>query len=180
MKKRIITIFIVVLMSISFISCTENPKSEAEIIHIPEHTIEMEMIDRRDYWKEHPEENPLIEISKANALARVADAVCPDGASKECLSAVMCVVWNRTKINGFPNTIEEVANQPYQWQGLTASFQADNSITKLAREKLDEWQSESICYLPIPRNCVYMTLDDNGIWFRSTWNGENEVFVPYF
>lgn len=140
---------------------------------------EPEMIDRRDYWKEHPEECPFEALSKANALAKVADAVCPDDASRECLKAVMACVWNRSRTAGFPNTLEEVANQPYQWEGMTAEFQPSNEVNRFAREVLNEWESNTIYQLPIPRNCVYMRLDTDGIYFRSEWNGNDECFIAY-
>ena len=174
--KKAIAIFTVILISLTFIS--GNGEARAESISIPEST--MEIIDRRDYWKEHPEECPFEELSKVHAMAKVADAVCPDGASKECLSAVMTCVWNRAHTSGFPNTLEDVANQPYQWQGLTADSYPSNDATKLARKLLQEWDNEELHKLPIPRNCVYMTLDVDGIYFRSEWNGDNEVFVKYF
>lgn len=173
--KKIIAIFSVILISLTFVS--GNIKAEAETIS-PELTTKA--INRIDYWKEHPEESPFEELSKAHAMAKVADAVCPDGANKECLSAVMACVWNRAHTNGFPNTIEGVANQPYQWQGLTANSYPNNDVTRFARELLQEWESEGIHELPIPRNCVYMCLDIDGIWFRSEWNGDNEFFVEYF
>lgn len=174
--KKIISVVSMLAVSLTFIS--GNTKAEAE--SIPESTPTMEIIDRRDYWKEHPEECPFEEISKAYAMAKVADAICPDGASKECLSAVMCCVWNRVHTNGFPNTLEEVANQPYQWQGMAADFQPNDNVKKLAREKLNEWESDGIHVLPIPRNHVYLWLDTDGIWFRSEWDGNDEVFVEYF
>lgn len=170
--KKAIAIFSVILISLTFIS--GSGKAEAETI--PEPT--MEIIDRRDYWKEHPEECPFEELSKAHAMALVADAVCPDGASKECLRAVMTCVRNRVYTDGFPNTFEDVANQPYQWQGLAADSYPNSDVKRLARELLQEWQG--IYELPIPRNCVFMTLDDNGIWFRSEWDGNDEFYVEYF
>lgn len=175
--KKVVTTLLVVMISLTFVS----GEAKAESISISESTEHtMEIINRIDYWKEHPEECPFEEISKAHAMALVADAVCPDGASRECLSAVMTCVRNRVYANGFPNTFEGVANQPYQWQGLTADSYPDNDITKLARELLQEWDSGEIYELIIPRSCVYMCLDKNGIWFRSEWNGEDEVFVEYF
>lgn len=174
--KKAIAVFSIILISLIFVS--GDVKAEAE--SIPEPTPTMEVINRLDYWKENPEECPFEKLSKAHAMAKVADAVCPDGASKECLSAVMCCVWNRVHTVGFPNTLEAVANQPYQWQGLTADFQPNGNVKKLARELLQEWESGEIHVLPIPRNCVFMTLDIDGIWFRSTWNGEDEIFIKYF
>jgi hypothetical protein len=173
--KKIFIIIAVALASITSISCTA--KTEPEPTPTPEPT--MEIINRIDYWKEHPEEAPFEKLSKINALAKVADAVCPDDASEECLAAVMACVWNRSRTVGFPNTLEEVANQPYQWEGLTADFQPSREVDNLARKMLDEWESETFYYLPIPRNCVYLWLDDDGIWFRSEWNGEDECFIPY-
>lgn len=148
--------------------------AEPEPEFIPEPTAEI--IDRRDYWKEHPEECPFEEINKAYFMALVADAVCPD-ASETCKSAVMTCVWNRTNTAGFPNTIEEVANQPYQWEGLTSDSYPSNETSKFARELLREWQG--VYELPIPSNCVFLRLDTDGIWFRSEWKGEDEVFVAY-
>ena len=174
--KKAIAIFSIIFISLTFVSGTGKAEAES----IPEPTPTMEVINRLDYWKEHPEECPFEELSKAHAMALVADAVCPDGASKECLRAVMTCVRNRVYTNGFPNTLEEVANQPYQWQGLTTDFQPNDDVKRLARELLQEWEGEEIHVLPIPRNCVFMTLDIDGIWFRSEWDGENEVFVKYF
>lgn len=174
--RKAIAIFSVILISLTFIS--GSGKAEAETI--PEPTPIREVIDRRDYWKEHPEECPFEEISKAYAMALVADAVCPDGANRECLMAVMTCVRNRVYTDGFPNTFENVANQPYQWQGLTADSQPNSDVIRLARGLLQEWDSEGIYELAIPRNCVFMTLDDNGIWFRSEWDGNDEFYVEYF
>jgi hypothetical protein len=173
--KKTFLIAAIALMSMTFISGNTEAKAEEATIPKPER----EIINRIDYWKEHPEEAPFETISKANALAKVADAVCPDNASRECLTAVMACVWNRSRTAGFPNTLEEVANQPYQWEGLTADFQPNNDVNRLAKEMLDEWENETFYYLPIPRNCVYLWLDDDGIWFRSEWNGADECFIAY-
>jgi len=176
MKKA----FLIFFVALSVVTMGSDLGFAATPVATPEPTTELEMIDRRTYWDEHPDEDPRKEVSKAHAMARVAEAVCPDGASEECLSAVMCCVWNRTKANGFPNTIEEVASQPNQWQGLAAHSQSSNAGIKLARELLQEWESGEMCTLPIPRNCVFLTLGNHGIWFRSEWNGEDEVYIPYY
>lgn len=172
--KKIIALIAVAIIGITSIS---GNVPETEPVSISEPTTEM--IDRRDYWKEHPEECPFERLSNANALAKVADAVCPDDASRECLSAVMACVWNRSHTIGFPNTLEEVANQSYQWEGLDANFQPSHEVTRLAKEMLAEWESEDVHVLPIPRNCVFLKKDADGIWFRSTWGGEDECFVAY-
>ena len=168
--KKAIAIIAVALISATSISCAATNEVEEPT---------MEMIDRRDYWREHPEEAPFETLTKVNALAKVADAVCPDDASRECLTAVMACVWNRSRTAGFPNTLEEVANQPYQWEGLTADFQPDTEAKNIAREMLAEWDNGTIHYLPIPRNCVFMRLDTDGIWFRSQWDGDDECFIAY-
>lgn len=170
----IITIF----ASISINSYNANTVAYAKVeepIATPEPT-EI-IINRIDYLREHPEEVKTTNYSDAQAMARVADAVCPKWTSAECKAAVMCCVYNRSKTTGFPDTITEVANQPYQWEGLTADSVASEETTQLARELLEEWQG--VCTLPINRNCVFMTKNYDGIWFRSSWDGNNEVFVPY-
>lgn len=175
MIKKAIAIVAVALIATASISCiTKGAETE---VSTTEPT--MEIIDRRDYWREHPEECPFEALTKANALAKVADAVCPDNASSECLAAVMACVWNRANANGFPNTLEAVANQPYQWEGLTADFQPNDNVKRLAKEMLAEWESEDVHVLPIPRNCVFMRLDTDGIWFRSQWDGDDECFIAY-
>lgn len=174
--KRICLILVVAIASATFISCTGT--KEVEPIATPEPTIEA--IDRRDYWKEHPEECPFEDIAKASALAKVATAVCPKDASEECLASVMACVWNRSRANGFPNSIVEVAEQPCQWEGMNSQSVGSVNALKLANKLLAEWESGEMCVLPIPRNCVFLTLGNNGIWFRSEWNGEDEVFIPYY
>lgn len=166
-----------IIFCLTLILSTLSPKFEEEPAPIiaPEPTIEA--IDIRDYWAEHPEESPVEEIRNAHAMAIVAEAVCPDGASENCLIAVMACVWNRANTVGFPNTIEEVAAQPYQWEGLTSDSTYSNETAKLARQKIQEWQSSN--ELPIPSNCVFLRLDSGGIWFRSEWKGNDEVFVRY-
>ena len=173
MKRKFLMLAIILIMSVA----TFSPfiPVQAEPAPAPEPT--MEIIDRRDYWAEHPEESPMKEIGKAHAMALVADVVCPDDASETCLTAVMACVWNRANTAGFPNTVEEVAAQPYQWEGMTSDSYPSNETTKLARQMVREWQG--VYELPIPSNCVYFRLDDDGIWFRSQWKGEDEVFIAY-
>ena len=179
--KKVIVCFIcifTVFASISIHSHNTNNIAYAKIeepIATPEPT-EI-IINRIDYYKEHPEEISTTDYGAAEAMARVADAVCPEWASDECKAAVMCCVFNRSKTAGFPDTISEVANQPYQWEGLTTDSIASEESTQLARKMLKEW--EGVCVLPINRNCVFMTKTYEGIGFRSSWDGSNECFVKY-
>lgn len=171
--NKIITLILLLIIGASTFS--PQVDAEPEPTPIPKPTIEM--IDIRDYWAEHPEESPIEEIRQATAMANVAQAVCPDGASENCLISVMACVWNRAHTVGFPNTIEEVASQPRQWEGLTSDSCPSNENIKLARKLVKEWQSSYSS--PISKHCVYLRLDTDGIWFRSQWKGEDEIFIAY-
>ena len=168
--KNIMTL-IVLIVSVFMLS--GQPLAEAEM---PEPSSEPEIIDRIKYWDEHPEEDPRPLLGEAYAAARVADAVCPNG-SKEIKSAIIQCVYNRSLAVGFPNTIEEVVNQPYQWEGLTHDLQPDEETRRLAKELITQWRNGDgyVIYL----DNVFMTKEIDGLHFRSIWNGKTERIVPY-
>ena len=162
------------VLVISLLMLSGNSKVEAEPVPSPSPTVEI--IDRIEWWNTHPEDDPRPAIGDAYAAARVADAVCPDG-SMEVKMAVMQCVYNRSLAMEFPDTIEGAANQPYQWEGLTSDIQPSEETKKLAREIIAQWKAGE-GYV-IPTNCVYMTKEADGLYFRSTWDGSTERIVPY-
>ena len=161
------------LISLLMLSGARLP-TEAAPVPTPEPTAEV--IDRVEWWDTHPEDDPRPAIGEATAAARVADAVCPDG-NKEVKSAIIQCVYNRSLAAGFPDTIEEAANQPHQWEGLNSNVQASMETKTLAKELISQWKNGE-GYL-IPLNCVYMAKEADGLHFRSLWNGETERIVPY-
>ena len=140
----------------------------------PEETAS-EAVDVRSTW----DESHYRRLADINALATTAQLICPSGTSDECLTAVMCLIYNRSLAAGFPDSIEGVCNQKGQWQKQNDSEVVSAHIKRLAAEKYDEWTSGEICVLPIPSNCVFLSTGNNGFWFRSKWEGENEAYVPY-
>lgn len=170
--EKIITVTLVLIVSAFNLSGAIVPIEESPVIIEEEPKIEA--IDRITYWKEHPEESPLERAGEIGRLSAVADAVVP-GDYTDCKIAVMQCILNRTKQNGFPNTIKEVCNQPYQWEGYTPHSQGSYKTSKLAEQILDQYRSEEITVLLIPRNCVYMCKTPYGLEFRADWDITDET-----
>lgn len=173
-KKNKALIGLILLMILFSILNLGAVKSKTEVEE-PENT--PEMIDIRAYWDEHPEE--YTRLSEIHDMALTAGKICPEGASDQCISAVMYVIYNRYKTAGFPNTISEVCSQTNQWQFLN-----DTHITprlrQLAKANLDLWEGGEPCVLPCNRNVLYFDATDNGFAMRSVWNGDTEQVIPFF
>lgn len=174
MKKQKILAVTVLTASALMLSGVPSEVREPKSIPAPEPTVEI--INRIDWWNEHPEDDPRPLLGDAYAAAKVADAVCPDG-SVEVKSAIMQCVYNRSLAVGFPDTMEAVADQPYQWVGSTIDAQPSDETRALARELITQWRNGEgyVIYL----DCVYMVKEADGLYFRSTWDGSTERIVPY-
>lgn len=172
MKKTWLA-FGMALISLLMLSGSRLP-AEAAPVPSPEPTAEV--IDRVEWWNAHPEDDPRPAIGEAAAAARVADAVCPDG-NEEIKSAIIQCIYNRSLAAGFPDTIEEAAKQPYQWEGLSSDSQASPETKALAREMIAQWKNGEGYVIPL--GCVYMVKKADGLHFRSMWDGDTERIVPY-
>lgn len=136
----------------------------------------MEAIDIRDYWQEHPDEDPRGKWRDIGHLALVVDAVCPDG-SDEAKICVMEVVCNRVGTPGFGSTIEAVANQPYQWSGYSKSNNPSKETKELAK-RFYYSRMDTSTYCPImPRSYKYFDAGATIIVFRSEWNSTDYIEV---
>ena len=172
MKRKIIVAQVVLFISLLFLS----GRSEANAEQIPLPVSTPEIIDRVEYWNTHPEEDPRPLLGEVFAAAKVADAVCPNE-SDEVKAAIIQCVYNRSLAVGFPDTIEGVANQPCQWEGLTANTWPSERTKKLAKELITQWKNGEGYIIPL--DCVYMIKGDDGLYFRSLWNGETESIILY-
>lgn len=173
MKKRIL---ISVCMAISFIFLSSIAKCEIEKPITPEET---EIIDRIQYYNEHPEElkahvQPTID---AKLMATIVDAVAPES-DDNCKIAVMDCILNRVRTRGFPNSIEEVCTQKNQWTGYTSESSFSESTYKLVTEYLKNLNELRIS--SIDRNMTYMRVATKGLYFRTGLEAENEKFVSYY
>lgn len=174
MKKKIIIIFITILSFIFLSSMAKNPEEIKSVESTPE-----PYIDRVAYYKENPEElkSRVQPITDAKCLATIADSVAPK-ADNYCKLAVMQCIINRTKYSGFPNTIESVCGQKNQWQGYTTNSTYSDETYIIAKELVE---SIGECRItPIETNMVYLRVGESGLYFRSSWNEQNETYIPYY
>lgn len=173
MKKRIL---ISVCMVISFIFLSSIAKYEPKNTEAPE---EIEIVDRIQFYKEHPEElkahvQPTID---AKLMATIVDSVAPNS-DDNCKIAVMDCIINRVRTRGFPSTIEDVCTQKNQWTGYTSESSFSEYTYELVKEYLKNMSTLRIS--PIDRNMTYMRVAKEGLYFRTGWEAENEVLVSYY
>lgn len=174
MKKKTILILMIALAFIFLSSMAKMPEEEI----IPEPTIEP-IVDLVSYYQNNPEElNKKVQpITDAKWLATIADSVAPD-ANDYCKRAVMECIINRTKSSGFPDSIESVCSQKNQWQGYSFESTYTEETYKIAREFVDSLDEFRIS--PIDSNMVYLRVGNTGLYFRASWNDENETYIPYY
>lgn len=143
----------------------------------------IQMIDLVTYWEEHPEESPVEDIRNARAIAVVVDGVSSViekqyyiTPCEECKQAIAQCIINRAKTAGFPNTIIEVCEQPYQWEGVTRDTEGSNETSAIAKQLL---KGEAAA--PIPEDCVFFCLTGRGIEFRNAWDSSvaTITFIGY-
>lgn len=170
--KKIIILTITIIFSIFSIS---NIYKKEENIIIEPVKEELIIIDRIKYWEENPEESPMKELEDARYLAIVADSVLGNNDSIIGKTAIMQCVINRYYSGNFGDSIKEVCTQKDQWQGVTNTSTASMDTFTLAKKVLKEYKEGTI--LEIPRDCVYMIVNDNSLEFRSSWYGETEVII---
>lgn len=177
MKKKLISIIAVV---VAFLSSTSIAfaKETHEIIDISTDFPD-ECINLVEYYEQHPEilKERTQSITDAKLMATVVDSIAPDS-DDYCKTAIMECIKNRVRSTGFPNSIEDVCSQKNQWQGYSSQSVYTDQTYKLAKDFIDNLNTYRIS--PINRDMVYMRIENSGIYFRNSWDSENEIYIPFY
>lgn len=173
MKKNLLLCF---AMFLAFIFLSSIARSEIPDSGIEE---ESEQINLVEYYKNHPDElyDRIKPFTEERCLAGIADAIAPNS-DDICKIAVMDCVMNRVHANGFPNSITEVCNQKNQWGKYDPKKDISDSSLRVARKylnKIDELRISPIC-----RDMTYIRVAEGGLYFRSSWEVKDEIFVSYY
>ena len=84
--------------------------------------------------------------------------------SERDLRAVCWVVFNRTESPLYPDSIEEVVNQPGQWVSYYPENPATEELTALAQEELEKWEAREGRLLS--RDTLWFNWSRDAITFR--------------
>lgn len=176
MKKKIIcTIAMIIAFTSSASMAFTNEVDES----ISVNKSESEFVNLVDYYREHPEvlKKKTQPITDAKWLATITDSVAPNS-DDNCKIAIMDCIKNRARTIGFPNSIEEVCAQKNQWQGYTSQSKYTNETYDLAKDFVSNIDSVRIS--PIDRDMVYLRVGNTGLYFRNSWENENEKYIPFY
>jgi len=93
--------------------------------------------------------------------------------TKEEKAAVVWCVLNRVDAKEFPNTIEEVVTQKYQFSGYSNNFPVDDELKEIAEDVLHRWYSEKDGEADVgrvlPKTYLYFIGDGVGNNFMEVW-----------
>lgn len=84
--------------------------------------------------------------------------------SERDLRAVCWVVFNRVESPLYPDSIEEVVNQPGQWVSYYPENPATEELTALAQEELEKWEAKEGRLLS--RDTLWFNWSKDAITFR--------------
>jgi len=102
----------------------------------------------------------------AEALARVLYGV-KDNSTDDLKTLCWCVI-NRADNPLYPETVEDVINQPEQWMGFSPENPVLENLYEIAYEELDRWQSGE--HRPCSNEYVYMSWTASEIVLRNEFS----------
>lgn len=112
--------------------------------------------------------------SDAELLAKVLYGV-KDNSTDDLRTYCWCV-FNRVDNPNYPNTLEDVVNQPSQWMRYSEDNPVIESLYDLAYSEIVKWQDESI--RPTSNEFVFMSWSSSDIVLRNTF--ENKSSTRYW
>lgn len=112
--------------------------------------------------------------SEAQALAKVLYGV-KDNSTDDLRTYCWCVL-NRVDSPDYPETLEEVIDQPQQWMRYSPDNQVLESLYQIARAELDAWHKDS--RRPVSSEFVFMNWTPSRIVLRDRW--ETDGFTNYW
>lgn len=101
----------------------------------------------------------------AEALARVLYGV-RDNDTDDLRTYCWCV-FNRVDNPAFPNSIQDVIDQPNQWMRYDSSNPILDSLYEIAREEISAWRSGG--HRPVSNAYVFMSWTSNDICLRNEY-----------
>lgn len=85
--------------------------------------------------------------------------------SPEAQRAIAWLVINRVENSQFPNSVQEVVQQEYQWMGYSDDNIIEQDIYNIALDVITDWHNGS--YRPISADFLYMTWSQVGVSLRT-------------
>ena len=112
-----------------------------------------------------PDPAVLLREQQAQALARVLYGV-KDNSEQDLRTMCWCV-FNRVDSPDYPDTLEEVIDQPKQWMRYSPDNPVIENLYKIAEQELDAWQNGKT--RPITSDFVFMNWTPSQIKLRNRW-----------
>jgi spore germination cell wall hydrolase CwlJ-like protein len=112
-----------------------------------------------------PDPKVQLREQQAQALAKVLYGV-KDNSEQDLRTMCWCV-FNRVDSPDYPDTLEEVIDQPQQWMRYDPENPVIDNLYKIAEQELVAWQDGKT--RPITSDFVYMNWTPNQIKLRNAW-----------
>lgn len=112
-----------------------------------------------------PDPKVQLREHQAQALAKVLYGV-KDNSEADLRTMCWCV-FNRVDSPDYPDTLEEVIEQPSQWMRYAPSNPVIDNLYKIAEQELAAWQDGKT--RPITSDFVYMNWTPSQIKLRNAW-----------
>ena len=98
--------------------------------------------------------NRIVLISKAWSVAKVLYGTARYNTRQQQKTVVWCII-NRMESKWYPNSIEEVCSQPYQFKGYSDANPIDDRLLEVSVEVLRQYYENG--YKPCSNDFVYMS-----------------------
>lgn len=103
--------------------------------------------------------------AESQMLARVLYGI-KDNSSDDLKTYCWCV-FNRVDNKDYPDTLEEVINQPQQWMRYDAENPVLEELYQIAREQLEAWHNGD--RRPVSSEYVFMNWTPSDLCLRNNW-----------
>lgn len=174
----VISCLLAILVSVMITVVVQRVKNERIIEALTEsHKMEMDVL-RNELEKEREEAIAEIEKfyeyggdvsqieSEAEYIAKVIYGVAKNHTAADKKAVVWCIL-NRVENYAYPDTVEEVCEQPKQWMGYSSDNPVLTNLYELALEELKIWHSNG--HRPLSSEYIYLAWSSQEILLRDTF-----------
>lgn len=109
--------------------------------------------------------------AEADMLAKVLYGV-KDNSTDDLRTYCWCI-FNRVDNSAFPNTLEDVIEQPNQWMRYHTTNPILDSLYDVARAELDRWHTDT--HRPVSNEFVFMQWSESSIVLRDNFYNTNNT-----
>ena len=110
--------------------------------------------------------NRIILLSKAEYVAKVLYGTARYHSKEQQKTVIWCII-NRMESKWYPNSIEEVCSQPYQFKGYSISNPVEDRLLQVSADVL--WNYYETHVKPCSNDFVYMSATNSDIVLRDSF-----------